>query len=275
MLNMAGSPVPGLILAPPFDVIWRGKDVFALVNTLGGEEFRNVSGRRTFRTEINGAAYFIKIHQGVSWREVFKNLCVGKWPVIGARTELRAIERVHTLGVPTLSIKGFGMSGMTPSTSRSFLITEELAPTTDLEVLTLRWRVRPPSFSFKHALVEELARVIGNLHRGGVSHRDCYLCHFLLHTDLPKGQVKLSVIDLHRAHVRDRITARWIVKDLAALAFSAAHIRVSKRTYLRFLRSYFQCPLRELLTLHPLLLQAINRRMETFFRRKEKYGDLL
>lgn len=275
MLNKICSPVPTLILAAPFDSMWRGKDVFALVNALGGEEFRNVAGRRTFRTEINGAAYFVKTHQGVGWHEVFKNLCVGKWPVIGARMELSAVERMHTLGVPTLSVRAFGMSGVTPASSRSFLITDELAPTTDLEVLTLNWRKSPPSIAFKNTLIDELARVVGAMHRGGVSHRDCYLCHFLLHTGEPHAPIKLSVIDLHRAQVRREVAGRWLIKDLAALAFSAAHIGLIRRDYLRFLRVYFQCPLRELLIEKTSTLRAINKRMEKFFKRKEKYGDLL
>jgi heptose I phosphotransferase len=38
-----------------------------------------------------------------------------------------------------------------------------------------------------------------------VNHRDCYICHFLLHTEpapTPE-QLRLSLIDLHRAQVRD------------------------------------------------------------------------
>ena len=62
----------------------------------------------------------------------------------------------------------------------------------------------------------------GDMHRAGVNHRDCYICHFLLHTDRPiqASDLRLSVIDLHRAQVRDAVPRRWRDKDLAALADS-------------------------------------------------------
>src|SRR5690606_40875569 len=51
----------------------------------------------------------------------------------------------------------------------------------------------------------------------GVNHRDCYICHFLLHTDkaVDPDDLRLSVIDLHRAQVRDATPRRWRDKDLA------------------------------------------------------------
>lgn len=59
-----------------------------------------------------------------------------------------------------------------------------------------------------------------------VNHRDCYICHFLLHTDTPvtADTCKLSVIDLHCAQTRDKISHRWRDKDLAVLYFSARHL---------------------------------------------------
>jgi hypothetical protein len=89
----------------------------------------------------------------------------------------------------------------------------------------------------------------GMMHRAGVNHRDCYICHFLLHTDKPvtADDFKLSVIDLHRAQTRAKITRRWRDKDLAALYFSALDIGLTRRDKLRFLKGYFQQPLRQIL----------------------------
>lgn len=89
----------------------------------------------------------------------------------------------------------------------------------------------------------------GGMHRAGVNHRDCYICHFLLHTDRPvtADDFKLSVIDLHRAQTRATISRRWRDKDLAALYFSALDIGLTQRDKLRFLRGYFQRPLRRVL----------------------------
>jgi heptose I phosphotransferase len=71
----------------------------------------------------------------------------------------------------------------------------------------------------------------GGMHRAGVNHRDCYICHFLLHTDRPvtADDFKLSVIDLHRAQTRADLPLRWRDKDLAAL-YSALDIGLTRAT---------------------------------------------
>ena len=84
-------------------------------------------------------------------------------------------------------------------------------------------------------------------HGGGVNHRDFYICHFLLHLPVDAGAPRLSLIDLHRAQVREKTPRRWRDKDLAALYFSALDIGLTKRDGLRFLKTYFARPLRGIL----------------------------
>ncbi|CAM5231282.1 hypothetical protein SSTU70S_02748 [Stutzerimonas stutzeri] len=43
-----------LILAEPFKSLWRGKDAFAEVERLEGQVYRELEGRRTLRTEVDG-----------------------------------------------------------------------------------------------------------------------------------------------------------------------------------------------------------------------------
>ena len=73
-----------LILNEPFDVLWKDQDAFDAVFALEGEVFRNIKNRKTFRIEVDGRGFFIKIHRGVGWREIFKNLLQFKLPVISA-----------------------------------------------------------------------------------------------------------------------------------------------------------------------------------------------
>jgi heptose I phosphotransferase len=115
------------------------------------------------------------------------------------------------------------------------------------------------------------------MHRAGVNHRDCYICHFLLHTDKPvtADDFKLSVIDLHRAQTRAVITQRWRNKDLAALYFSALDIGLTRRDKLRFLSGYFQQPLREILARESALLAWLEAKAEKLYQRKLRYGDAL
>ncbi|KWU50037.1 lipopolysaccharide core heptose(I) kinase RfaP [Pseudomonas palleroniana] len=266
-----------LILAEPFKTLWAGRDAFAEVEKLEGQVFRELAARRTLRTVVNGYPYFVKIHRGIGWAEILKNLVTAKLPVLGAGQEWLAIQRLQALGIPTMTAVAFGEKGSNPADQHSFIVTEELTPIISLEDLTLDWARQPPEPAIKHALTIELARTVGAMHRGGVNHRDCYLCHFLLHTDrsISAGNLKLSVIDLHRAQVRSTIPRRWRNKDLAGLYYSALEIGLTPRDKLRFLKHYFQQPLRQILAEQKALLNDLERMAAKLYARKQRYGDAL
>ena len=61
-------------LEEPFRSLWAGRDPFVAVEALQGEVFRELEARRTLRTEVGGQSYFVKIHRGVGWGEIIKNL---------------------------------------------------------------------------------------------------------------------------------------------------------------------------------------------------------
>ncbi|MBK6908693.1 MAG: lipopolysaccharide core heptose(I) kinase RfaP [Rhodocyclaceae bacterium] len=255
-----------LFLAPPLSALWAGKDVFVEVEALPGVEYRAVAGRRTFRTEIEGRGYFVKIHRGVGWLEIFKNLLSLRLPVLGARNEYEAIRQLEALGVATMHAVGFGERGSDPARRHSFLITEELAPTQSLD---LAWPTLAPAA--RRALTARVAQMTRRMHSAGLNHRDLYLCHFLLHTDAPPAQARLSLIDLHRAQSRERVPRRWRDKDLAALYYSARAAGVSRHDSLRFLRGYFGLPLRAIFASETRLLRFLVReatRLDQRYTRK-------
>jgi heptose I phosphotransferase len=171
----------------------------------------------------------------------------------------------------------YGEKGSNPADQHSFIVTEELAPTVSLEDFSINWIKQPPAPKLKRALIAEVARMTGMMHRAGVNHRDCYICHFLLHTDKPvtADDFKLSVIDLHRAQTRPTITSRWRNKDLAALYFSALDIGLTRRDKLRFLKGYFQRPLRQILGEEAGLLSWLEGKANKLYERKQRYGDAL
>jgi len=179
--------------------------------------------------------------------------------------------------VPTMTAVAYGEKGSNPAAQHSVIITEELAPTVSLEDFSLNWVKQPPQPRLKHALIAEVARMTGMMHRAGVNHRDCYICHFLLHTDKPvtADNFRLSVIDLHRAQTRAVISKRWRNKDLAALYFSALDIGLTQRDKLRFLRGYFQMPLRQILREEARLLAWLEGKANKLYERKQRYGDAL
>lgn len=253
-----------LKLKPPFAELWQGRDAFEAVEGLQGQVYRELEARRTLRTEVGGRGYFVKIHRGIGWREILKNLVTLKSPVLGAGQEWRAIERLQHAGVATMTAAAYGERGCNPARQHSFIITEELAPTTSLEDYSRDWATQAPPAVLKWALIREVARMTAAMHLAGVNHRDCYICHFLLHTDTPVSleQPRLSVIDLHRAQIRDQVPRRWRNKDLAGLYFSALDIGLTRRDLLRFLKVYFAVPLRDVLRQEAALLAWLQRKAE-------------
>jgi UDP-glucose:(heptosyl)LPS alpha-1,3-glucosyltransferase len=247
-------------LDEPFQTLWSRKDVFAEAMSLQGELFRDMKTRRTLRFHLGGESFFIKLHLGVGWGEIIKNLLSLRLPIIGAKPELNAIAALTAAGVPTMQAVAYACRGTNPARQESFLITRELQQTISLEDYCRNWLKQPPEPRHKRAIIREVAEMTRRMHAAGMNHRDYYLVHFLLHQDaLPT--IKISLIDLHRAQLRTRVPIRWRNKDLAALAYSANAIGLTQRDRLRFLADYFQKPLREILQNERPLFRFIQKQV--------------
>lgn len=208
---------------------------------MDGIVYRIQPNRKTFATVIDGTDCFVKLHGGVGWREIVKNIIQGRLPIIGARTEYTALTHLATHNIASLTVREYGASGCNPATQRSFLVTEALVNTISLEDFCATWRTQPPSLRLKRRLVRALADCVARMHASGLNHRDCYLCHFHLDlTALAAGTIKLVIIDLHRAQIRKRVPFRWQVKDVAGLYFSAMQLGLNWRDYLWFVKHYAQ-----------------------------------
>lgn len=232
-----------LELNEPFARLWSERDPFEAVFELEGEVFRNVKNRKTFRIEVDGKGFFVKIHRGVGWREIFKNLLQFKLPVTGARNEFQALAKLAQLGIATMKSAAFAERFLNPAKRESFLITEELT-----DVITLEdWGAENPvSSPLRNRLISAVARSAGTMHRAGINHRDCYICHYMLHLPTAeKREPTVYVIDLHRAQIREKVPYRYHVKDVAGLLFSAWSASLTRREALRFIREYSGCPLKK------------------------------
>lgn len=245
-----------LILKEPFNRLWCGKDAFAEVETIKGQVARSLETRQTLRFEVNGNGFYLKLHHGTTWKEVFKNLFFLRLPVLGADREWNAIHRLKELGVDTMEGVAFGQQGWNPVKRTSFIITKDLAPVIELSEYCKDWKEIPPSFAVKRLIIHRLATMVRNMHLGGINHRDCYLCHFMLHLpfDGTEETLKISVIDLHRSQIRDKVPQRWRDKDLIGLYFSSMDIGLTKRDIFRFMKIYFDKPLRKILQDEKVLL---------------------
>ena len=228
-----------IFLAPPFDKAWEGKDPFEEIRKIKGTTYREVKTRHTLNFQFNGESFYIKIHQGTTLKEILKNLFSLKLPILGARNEFEAINRLHELGVDTMEVVAFGERGLNPLTRESFIITKDLNPTISLEDYCKAWKANPPPYAVKKALIEKVAEMVRKMHEGGVNHRDCYICHFLLQQPWYSDSLPhLYIIDLHRAQIRNCVPERWRNKDLTALFYSSMQIGLSKKDYLKFISVY-------------------------------------
>lgn len=214
-----------------------GRDIAA--RAAAQDIYRQREGRTTLRLQAGGRGFFLKLHRGTGWREIFKNLLQGRLPVLGAANEYRAALALAHLGVDTLQVAAYASHGGNPATRQSLLVTDELAGTVNLETYCADWDRVPPSPRVRARLIARLADSARRMHAGGINHRDFYLCHFHLDpATLAARSPRCYLIDLHRAQLRRRTPPRWRIKDLAGLYYSAMDCGLTERDLLRFLRHY-------------------------------------
>ena len=228
-----------LELDPAFEANFDKTVSFHQFLGIEGEVFKSTESRKTLYFQAADLGYFIKIHYGVGWREIFKNLFIGRLPVISAQNEYDAIHKLAELEIDSLELVGFGCRGLNPAKIQSFVITKALDHHISLATLSREWAIHPPDLKLKRQLINQVAHISKCLHNNGVNHRDFYLCHFLMEqSSLNYSRPKLHLIDLHRVQIRPSTPFRWKVKDLAALYFSSMDIGLTRTDRLRFIRAY-------------------------------------
>lgn len=229
---------------------------FSAIMSLKGEIFRSVKNRETIRVVLDGQAYFIKKHFGITGQELIKNLLRCKLPITSAKNEWLAIQKLQSIGIPTMTLAGYGQSGR-----QSFVITEELPNTISMEDLGKSWRKIPPIFSSKKNYVEKIASTARILHNSGLCHRDFYICHFLLNPNTNN----LYLIDLHRVQIHKKLPNKLRIKDLAALYFSVMDFSITQRDILRFISNYFNQPWRKAIMEHKKILHRVKLRAQKLY----------
>ena len=255
-----------IYLAEELADLLEPSSMFDSLAAMQGEVFREVASRRTFRFEHGGKGYFAKVHHGVGWAEIIKNLLQWRLPVLGAANEWRAIGRLQEIGIDTLSPVAYCCRGINPASRESCIVTRELVDSISLEDLVAE---APLIFRHKVALVRKVARISGCMHRAGINHRDLYICHFHLDKRTRnQDDPTIHVIDLHRAQVRRRTPRRWIVKDVGGLLFSAFDAGLTKTDLYRFMREYSAKPLRVTLVEDGKFWRQVLRRARRLYRQE-------
>ena len=239
---------------------------------LEGEVFREVKNRRTLRITLSGSRYFAKLHEGVGWGEIIKNLALLRLPVLGARREFDALEHLSGKGVRVPGVAACGVRGWNPARQQSFILLDAIEAATSLEDYTSDWALRAPVPAIKHRLIRAVAAMTRAMHSAGVNHRDLYICHFLLHHNPPDIRTPvLTLIDLHRAQMRHHVPRRWQTKDLGALLFSCEAIGLNRRDWFRFVREYSGSSLRQALATDPSFWLAVERRARRLSEKRRRH----
>ena len=88
--------------------------------------------------------------------------------------------------------------------------------------------------------------------------------------DGKEEELKISVIDLHRAQIRNQVPRRWRDKDLIGLYFSSLNIGLTQRDIFRFMRIYFGKSLRDILSEEKVLIQQADSKAEKIRERTER-----
>lgn len=233
--------------------------------------YRNKEGRKTLRFRAMDRSFFLKLHCGIGWREVLKNLLQLRLPVTSASNEYRAIRALEALGVETLSVAAYARVGHNPARLQSLLVTDDLVGTISLEDFCASWPSTAPAPVMRWRIIRTLAATSRAMHGAGINHRDYYLCHFHLDpASLQQTELRCHLIDLHRAQIRNAVPTRWRVKDLAGLYFSAMDCGINSRDLLRFVRAYSGGELRDNLRSQRRLWSAVQQRALKLYR--QEYG---
>lgn len=156
-----------------------------------------------------------------------------------ALVEARNIGRLAAAGIGTMRLVAYGQGISGRGREESFLLTESLdgyEPLDDFVRRRFPQRTGRDRKAF-YRLIDAVADVAQRFHAAGFNHRDFYCCHFFVKEE--QGRFDIRLIDLQRMQVRRSRRRRWIVKDLAQLAYSAPRAAVDCRVRVRFLKGYF------------------------------------
>jgi len=221
--------------------------VDSVMSTQEGKLLRALRDRENWRLELNDGhhqprgAYLKKHHFATvgTWMRAKLGTGPGVSP---GRAEARSVARLAQGGIAAMQLIAFGEQLHKSGKLESFVLTEELNGFTQLDHF-LRRRFAPLAARAPardealEDLILSVADVAARFHRLGFNHRDLYCCHFFIREEVP-AQFQVHLIDLQRVEYRRRLRGRWIVKDLAQLAYSAPRDRLTCTHRLRFMKRY-------------------------------------
>ena len=213
-----------------------------------GRCLRALADRENWRLQMDGdrrrdRGVFLKKHHVRTWSSRLRaKLGAGPGETAG-RVEARNVALLADDGIEVMRLIAYGEKLHRDGRLESFVLTEELEGYTQLDhFLHRRFKMRELYRTARrdrglYRLIRRVAAVAREFHDAGYNHRDLYCCHFFIRETSP-GEFDIKLIDLQRVQHRRRFRRRWLVKDLAQLAYSAPRERITCTQKLAFVREY-------------------------------------
>ncbi|HVU90512.1 MAG TPA: lipopolysaccharide heptosyltransferase II [Pirellulales bacterium] len=225
-------------------------DFTAVMATTEGRLMRALPDRENWWLRLHGPhgttrGAFLKKHHVRSLAHWVRAKLGAIAPATPGRIEAENVARLAVAGIETMPVIAFGERLSSAGLLESFVMTEELTGYVQLDQFL---RQRFPAVNDERAsgeprdpdlqrLLAQVADVAARFHRAGYNHRDLYCCHFFIR-EPQSGLFDVRLIDLQRVQHRTHLRRRWIVKDLAQLAYSAPREVVSRSRRLAFFKAY-------------------------------------
>jgi hypothetical protein len=241
------QPEPGLVVNQAFTPLLeahRLSSYSALAEARDAQRIEYNWGKQIhlFRLASRGrpvSLYLKRYRSRLSWSDWLRRL-MGSEIIYEGMKEWNSILALRARSIPTMAPVAAGKRLLANGRKESFVLTLGLDDHVPLDHYIGR-RFVPPldavTIAEKHRLVAAAARLARQLHWSGFNHRDFYLCH-LFARPIPGGVEDLKIIDLQRVGYRRPLSARWIVKDLAALYYSSLALPLTNWDRLRFYALY-------------------------------------
>jgi heptose I phosphotransferase len=267
----------------------------SLVETETGTALRRLPTRENWRLDLEDGSgrvttLYLKKHRVGTLSTRLRALLGLPAPKTPARVEAERTEQLAALGVPTMTVAAYAERLRPDGTLVAAFLTEELAGFEQLDLFLPRRFTRRDDPSLRR-LIDAVAEVAGRFHRLGFNHRDFYTCHFFVKEDEgretrdespektlssldPRLSTRFEVhlIDLQRVQRWSvALRRRWIVKDLAQLAYSCPPRLLGPAERMRFFKRYLGIARLDAATKR--LARAVLRREAALARKHGPYRE--
>lgn len=239
---------------------------FQAGKNLSKENLASYRSRVEFQVESPAVTLFMKRYNRPPITVQIKNWLSAKKQVSCGFAEYEAAHELAKMGINIPRVVAWGQQCGILLEKRSFVIMEKVPRGESLERRLPEFfdgAATPENLKMRRRFIRDLATFIRKFHETGYRHRDLYFCHIFRTTD---GQFYL--IDLARAFRPILLDARYCVKDLAQLNYSAPVRYFSRTDRMRFYIAYTGRP--KLTSQDKILVKKIIRKTGRIARHDSK-----